>query len=577
MRADVSSTTPATDRGAARKRLAPPLSAAALWVLPASAVVLLYGRAMGLWWTWDELIYLRVVARHAPWEYLFVPAVYRELTPAFFFPGVLLSFEADFSLGGTAPWLYFAHQLAALVLAVGLLTHLLRRWVPTAAAVTASLLFLAGPPLSTVVAELMTRHYLEGLAVSLGATLLFVRSVDRRSPRLAVAAALAGFVASSCKEVFVPLPLVLAVLPVGRLRDRLRALVPFVPAVAAYAAWRQVMLAGYVGAYADDATRIEASARRAALLGHQFLSTALGGPGGAVLALAGAVGALALLPVLLRPGSRLLAAGLVVAVGAPMIPVAERLDPRFGFLSWLLVALLVGTSSASWWERGRAGRAVAAFLVAGAFAVALPANRGSWKALERRAWRVRTEGEFVLSGNGGEALLRPFADREFFRNLAWMRRDLLGRSDPAPKVVWDEVYFCENPSPALRVHEYSEARRGVVRLEGTGADACARLRSRSRDEPSMSFRLEYGEGALRWELEPAGPGRWSLVEGADAFVFPVPAKGGIGFVIPRRLVVRARLERPDGTVAYSPPLGLEIHDGVGSVSWDGAGRDRTFP
>ena len=553
-----------------RRRLPEPLVA----VLPAVAAVVLYGGALGLWWTWDELIYLRVAAEHSPAAYLLSPAVYRELSPAFFFPGALLSFDLDLSLGGASTVVFFAHQLAVLALAAALLARLVRRWLPAGAAVATAVVFLVGVPVPTVVAELMTRHYLDGLALALGSAHFFVASVERRSRALSWTAAGLAFAAFSCKEVFVPLPLVLGTLPAGRLRDRLKALVPFAPAVAVYGVWRQLMLSGYLGAYADDATRLEAAGRRVVALGRQFLGAALGDPDPGRLALAAAVATLALLPVLGRSSSRWLAAALAVAVAGPLVPVAERVEPRFGLLPWLLVSLLVGTSVAAWREKGRLGRVAGALVLGGALAVALPPSRDAWKALERRASRVRAEGRAFLEGSAGELLFRPLGDREFHRNLAWMRRNLLGRQDPPPRVAWDEAFFCEADASALRARRYSEDAGSVLALGESAEKACESLRRRTREAPEMAVRIAYGDQVLSWQLEPAGPGSWSLVEGEDFFVFPVPARGGIGFALPRRLVVRARWDRPDGTVSYGPPLVLEVRGDSGEVVWRASGASR---
>lgn len=92
----------------------------------------------------------------------------------------------------------------------------------------------------------MTRHYLEGLLAALCASALFVLSV-RRPPgpaatMLAVAGATLLLLATTAKEIYVPLVILLAFLPESSWRRRLRALAPFAAVAVIYTLWRFWML-----------------------------------------------------------------------------------------------------------------------------------------------------------------------------------------------------------------------------------------------------------------------------------------------------------------------------------------------
>jgi len=178
-----------------------------------------------------------------------VPGVYQAFSKAFFFPGLLLSFDLDRLLFGLAPAAFYVHQLAALALGAFLLHLLLRRWMGALWSLLGALLFLAGPPLANVAPQLGVRHYLDGFVLALAALLLFRHAVDGGGAAFDAAAALSAFLAMACKEIYVPVVLLALVLPAGTFARRLRHAFPLLAAAAAYVGWRQVMLSGYAGGY----------------------------------------------------------------------------------------------------------------------------------------------------------------------------------------------------------------------------------------------------------------------------------------------------------------------------------------
>ena len=290
---------------------------------------------------------------------------------------------------------YYVHQLLAFALSAGLLAVLARRFLPAAAAAATGLLFVFGPPIPSVVSELMTRHYIEGCAAALGATLFFIRYLERRRPIWLVLASGAWLLAAVCKEIFVPLPLVLAALPVASLRERLRALWPFGVGIPLYAVWRQTMVAGAFGGYDASSEKISAVGERLILVARQFVIAALAPNGRAGRVLAALVLVLACAAVVRRKTLPLVAA-LVLSVALPLLPVAERLEPRFGFLSWLLVAFLSGCAFARGLSSNGAFRIVGVTVLLGAFLLAVPTNRRVWAALQAQGARNRAEVEFFL-------------------------------------------------------------------------------------------------------------------------------------------------------------------------------------
>ncbi len=88
----------------------------------------------------------------------------------------------------------------------------------------AALLFPAGSPLAYISEQLMTRHCIEGLVLALMSLYMFTRCLNK--PAIGAWAASVGcyLLAVTCKEVYVPLVLLLPFIPRGPVRARLRLL-----------------------------------------------------------------------------------------------------------------------------------------------------------------------------------------------------------------------------------------------------------------------------------------------------------------------------------------------------------------
>src|SRR5258708_15211819 len=108
---------------------------------------------------------------------------------------------------------------------------------------------LAGPALS-VIPVLMLRHYIGGALLAMVATILFVRAIRAESTSMAVASAIVYFLAAGTKEIYVPLPALLLVIPEGTWRQRIRMLIPLALAGLLSAVWRLSLIWTKVASYA---------------------------------------------------------------------------------------------------------------------------------------------------------------------------------------------------------------------------------------------------------------------------------------------------------------------------------------
>src|SRR5581483_7584340 len=127
------------------------------------------------------------------------PAEYMHLSATTFTPLLLLSYKFDLRLHGFDTRLFYAHQVAAILLAAVLLFFLIRRYVSIWYAAAGAGVFLTTWAAVYAARTLMIRHYVEGLVFALAALLAW-----RRSKWLA---AFFYLLAMLSKEVYAPIPL----------------------------------------------------------------------------------------------------------------------------------------------------------------------------------------------------------------------------------------------------------------------------------------------------------------------------------------------------------------------------------
>jgi hypothetical protein len=526
----------------------------------------LYGRALGLWWTFEDPAILLHGENHAAWSTLFVPDVYQTFSRYFFAPGVILSFSADRYLVGYRPALFYAHQLLALALAAGLLERFLRRYVSRLWSFLAAALFLVGVPVAGVASWLGVRHYVDGLVLALAAILCFRRGLSNHARAWTLASAALYLGAVVCKEIYAPVFLLVFLLPEGNLVKRLVHAIPLVLMAGLYAGWRQFMLSGYLGGYAQRRLDTPELMRLGRLLVGQAATAVFGVTEGAATLALGAL-ALAFLIVVVRGGgAALLRVAICVAVAlGPLLPVGASFEARYAFVPWAFIAAGTGWA-ASVWARGR-GR-VPAGLVLFALALALvgPANRRRWAEVIRGGERSRAEATFFFERSEPRDVVREPVERgNFYAKLAEIRTDILHRPPPG-HAVFDDLFFCRHAGEVLRVYGWQETARVLESLSGAES-LCAAYAPAIRDAAPLALTMTRENGVLSWTAGPYADGRWAILLGEDLVRYDVPRQGRILPLMPDDLLVTLRYESAEGWRTFSPALPLRMRNGSARLQW----------
>lgn len=568
----------------AGKRLADGLAALALVALP----WLLYGEALGLWWTEDDFFQLRFTAEHAPAEYTLDPAVWARLPNRVLSPLLFASYDLDLALGGLEPRVFYAHQLLALGLTALALYGLLRSWLAPGWCLLGGVTFLLGPPIAALAPLLMARHYPEALLLALLSAAAYVAAVRRsgrssgeRGPAaartLAALSALLYLAACLAKEIAVPLPALLALAPMGSLRARLRRLAPQAAALVLYLGYRVWMLGTPFGGYGwvVEAGEWPGLALRLPVR----LARELAGPGAwGWAALTALVAAAVFLAARSRRAALLLGVGALAAV-LPVLPVAAEVAPRYAVPAWLLLAAALPAAArrlAAVLGPGASRRTIVgaalALLLAATLAAILAANRQTWSRHHGRAERMSVENRGFLELGPGEHLRQPASPPAAMAALPPFARDLLGR--PAEGGwFYDDLFLCERPDAVRALWTYDPAAgrlREISReLPVLRRGHCGAIRWRAPLEAAFRWRGEV----VSWKLgphdapgppgEPGESGYAVLFEDGRARI-PVPRRGAFAVGLRGAMTVRVGFTSPEGWTTYSPPLDLQ--EG-GAFSW----------
>jgi hypothetical protein len=204
----------------------------------------LNGSALTMGFGRDDGNNLFNAVRLSPIVYFLDPATLSAVSANALTPWNLLVYDIGVTLFGLDARLHHLHLLLV-VAACGYATFgFLRFWLADTVALMGALLFLAGTPVVFISHEEMSGHYLYGLLFTILAASCFVLGMRSGRPLPKLAGALLYAMACACKEVFVPLPVLLLFLPEKTLGERVRGSWGMWLVVALYTAWRWVVFEG---------------------------------------------------------------------------------------------------------------------------------------------------------------------------------------------------------------------------------------------------------------------------------------------------------------------------------------------
>lgn len=540
------------------------------------AIIMLYGSVVNLWWMNDDPAILKLALQHDPWQYFFVPNIYRELSIANFTPLVVLSYGVDCALFGLDPKMFYLHHLFVLWLCTGMIYMLLRGWCSRFISLVGASSFLLGLPLVTISQDLMTRHYIEGLFFSLMSVFFFRKGLRENKRGWIFCAAFFYMVAMTAKEVYVPLVFLLLALPERNWKLRLNYCLPLFLVFLVFMLWRSWMLGFSVGGYSGMTGFAAFSAVFPQFLNRVFsllFETKSLPDKIVVMALSFIVlyfilrnyratafvlwcALLTVLPVLLVYSSLIFV--------LPSIAIV----PRYLLVIWAVFSLLLASALQHFRKGGLAPRIASIILIIATMAYFFQYNREAWGSNLEISKRKSVEGKFFLLGmRKGDAIRNPASD---FEGLS-----LLGGYYPvsAADKGWfsDDIYLCENKIEGKRIWSYFPA--GNVMADITRTVPALRLAycGRVRQDADLRVNVDYVNSNITWQFGPYEKGEYAFVLDAAQVKYPVPRSGEWRTTLGAGPKFRVRYESPDGWITYSPVLRLSGAGNRMAIKWKRGG------
>jgi hypothetical protein len=521
---------------------------AAACALLALAVAILYRKVVRLFWMFDDAYLLHTAVSRRLGQYFVDPGVWRSMPNRLFTPLLQFSYDAELSLFGFDARPFYTVHLIELALAGMTLYLLLRLWIQPLFAFGGGLLFLLGAPLASAATELMVMHYVETIILGALAAICWIHSLRRRRIAWSIVSAVVYLGAMLAKEVVVPLPVVLVVIPEDDLRTRARYVTPHGFALLVYAIWRRAMLGEWFGGYGWALTGRDIVPLLVSL--PRKLALVLTGPRiaiGALLLIAIAVAAVAALRSWRAWGVTL--AGVILAI-APIIPISKEMQPRFALVLWLALAIIAAFACA---RASRAGVALLAVITVLGIAV----NRGSWRDELRGAKRMSDEAR-VFVALGPDALLRkPAIPPAALGELKWLKEDELHKKQ-GTGWFYDDLILCRNGTAGKHVWSFVPARGEVLDITSSIAPIAARYCASIRPQAPLSVEFHYRDETLFWQFGPYQEGTYAVVIADGLQAFEVPHQEGFRLGALPGIGLRVRYESPAGWVTYSPDFNLDF-------------------
>lgn len=522
----------------------------------AATISWLYRDVLSLWWTYDDAWLLhRACARPLSAALALGNAEHRLFTPLLDW-----SYEALLAAFGfnPSPWYWF--QLVLLWTTALACFTTLRLYLEALPAGVGAFLLIASAPACTFASQLMVMHYLEAILFGALSVIAFVYGLRRDSlPLIALSAGL-YFCAALAKEVAVPLPALLLLLPELQVKTRFSRLSFHFVAATVYFGSRWLAIGTLGGGGGWSIRAIEIPGVLAALPGK--IATAWSGSHGFLGLAIFVIGATAGAPLLKQRRARVLSLAALFLALAPILIVSKEMQARFTFVPWLWVCCFFAFGVAQW-------RLPLRFLLIIAMAsTTVLANRREYREILPMAQRMSIEARAFVELGQDDVLRSPAIPPAALLETDWMKREVFHRSG-ATGFFYDDIYLCETNLDGRRFFEFQSSSRALMEITRQIPDLkqefCANLRA---DAP-LSVALRREHGSLFWQLGPYDQGRWRFVTSSEASrvqAFDVLALDGFRLTGQEQLQLRVAYRSPEGWLTYSPILVWELAD-LPEFSW----------
>lgn len=528
--------------------------------IPIALMWILYHSVLQTWWLADDPALLQSIAEHGIISHFYQSEVWRNLSSANLTPWVMLSLGIDWYFFGLEPIPYYLHHLLSFTMVLIIAYFVLNLLFSSMVCSLSLSIFVASIPSAYIAQFLMTRHYLEGLGLSLLAILFYIKAIETDKLKWAIFGSICYLLATTAKEIYVPLVVVLPWLLVGNWIQRGKMLIPFLVMAGIYVLWRIYMLkpssllTGYSLAPKLEWNHIWALPSRVAeVLGWQHSWQLL------IILLISLI-YLSIIFISFKKIQRmqLLAVLLWLAVTLlPIVPVLSILTSRYLFLPYFMLSLSIAFCLRFFFKKqwnyialglGLSMLAVGIKSVEIGPAVILPTESVK---------QYRIEGEFVLTGgNVNDLLVNPLppGGDGYYQSLQWLREHILKL--PKGVGVCYDLCACQ-PQSSDKIYQFVQGNLQSSKFNQSALDC-------GKPDVALTVKISRAGNTLHWQLGPYKEGQYYAIPSSTlpnmrdgAPLINLPTQGYLFYDLSKTLYVVVKYISPEGWHTYSDILTLD--------------------
>lgn len=536
-------------------------------LLLALATYALHGSALDGYWRFDDGANLLFAVQLDPWQYFFSPALTLAQSGANVTPWNAFFYGINLALFGTHLEGHYAHLLALIWAASWASVLLLRLWLPLPFALLGACLFLMGAPTVLVAQQLMVGHYATGLVFSVLSLLALMHGVRRRRAGLFWLGAGLYLLATTCKEVYVPLVGLVPFLLPGNCRQRLRASLPYLLVAGLYFVWRYSVLGTLIGGYSTDHP-VDALARL-----QQFARVPLllfGDNRWGYLGIAGVAVSIGWAIRLRAFPWRIVLVSLLLLL-APLLPLtalaAVNAPDRYLYAVWWALSMLTAVLLARLARTSRLAWPLALMIVL----PVLVQYQNTRTAIGPDLRMNDTLYRAAMASTAGQAILAPAPAQYYAKVLSFaiIAQGILQPGQSRGKIIAgdeslediradDQILAYEPACDCMRDAgaRRSDLQRRAAALAGTYVAG-----------KELALRLEYADGCLRWRFGPYPSGSYML-SAPEISSAPITPTGMVPWPRGQQLHLHFIYQAPEGWRARSPDFVFDPGTGT-PLDWKG--------
>ena len=534
-----------------------------------------YGSSYNGFWRLHDGMHILFALSHSPWQYFFDPetiaAQSTHLTP-----WNVLFYDINIALFGLNPKWHYTHLILLTWGGCFLTFILLRTQIGSFFSFLGALFFLSGLPTTEAAQQLMSGHYLTGLIFAQLSLYLYILSLNKNNIALAILGAFFYLMATTCKEIYIPLIIVLPFLPIKGSKERIISFLPYAVAAIIYLAWRFIMVQSFIGGYTPNLEGLAFID-----IAKQFLQIPFilfGSYWYSYIALTGL--ALLLIRAIIRHQiSLLLILFSALALLSPLIPLTlyPGLDSGnnryYYFLWWGICVLLAFLLSKNKTNKEHFVMLIAGFI----FVIAINVNSFSYKNKYLNNFNSYNEQlyQFVLGQQAGLLLIEGKLVNYWKRVLPAMiiaNKISVQNSQSLVKLVdIHELFEIKSHQSNADVFQYNPASNRVENINKILPIKLNSFRKKFVKDINLSLLIHYDGQTLKWLFSPFTDGSYKIyyIDNKGEYrALNTRHQGSINFSATNSVNFHFCYISPEGWIAQSPRLSYDPANSD-TFSWKG--------